>query len=67
MALGSKFEKHVHCRRQEDITHTSWIIHSDSEYGLLLSIQITDTYMLNVIVKEPLNHKKVGCEGWITG
>jgi len=30
------------------------IIHSDSEYELSLSIQILDSYTLNVTAKEPL-------------
>ena len=52
LALESKFKPSVQGRQQKTPTLTSWIIHSDSEYGLLLSIQITDSYMLNVTAKE---------------
>lgn len=54
LALKSKSKPSVQSRQQKAPTLTSWIIYSDSEYGLLLSIQITDSYMLNVITKETL-------------
>jgi hypothetical protein len=54
LALESKFKVSAQCHQQKAATLTSWIIHSDSEYGLLLSIQITDSYMLNVTAKETL-------------
>jgi len=45
------------------------IVHSDSEYGLLLPIQIPDSYMLNVAAEEALvlqNSIWVG-KGWMIG
>ena len=67
LALGNKSKPSVQGRPQKAPTLTSWIIYSDSEYGLLLSIQITDSYMLNVTADEDpeSQNSKVGKGGTI--
>jgi hypothetical protein len=54
LSLESKFKPSVQVHQREAFTPPLWIIYSDSEYGLLLPIQITDSYMLNVTAKETL-------------
>ncbi len=44
----------AHVLQREASTLPSWIIYSDSEYELLLPIQIPDSYMLNVAAEEAL-------------
>ena len=44
----------VQFRQPEAFTTDLWITHSDSEYGLLFMIQISDSYMLNATSKEHL-------------
>jgi hypothetical protein len=44
----------VQVHPREALTSPSRIIYSDSEYGLLLPIQIPDSYMLNVAAEEAL-------------
>jgi len=52
LSLESKFKSSVQVHQREAFRFLSWIIYLDSEYGLLLPIQITDSYMLNVTDKE---------------
>jgi hypothetical protein len=42
----------VQVRQPEAFTPDLWIVRSDSEYGLLLPIQITNSYTLNVPTNE---------------
>jgi len=53
LGLESMFKSPVQGHQQKALAPTLWIIHSDSEYVLLLSIQITDSYMLNAITTKP--------------
>lgn len=60
----AKLAESVRIRQQEAFTNNLWIIHSDSEYGLLVAIQITDSYMLNVTDNEPfVSQNRVGMGG----
>ncbi|MHC3129401.1 MAG: hypothetical protein IBV52_04920 [Candidatus Bathyarchaeota archaeon] len=51
---AERFTLSVHVLQREASTLHSWIVHSDSEYELLLPIQIPDSYMLNVAAEEAL-------------
>lgn len=63
VGLKSKLKTFVQCYKREAFTPLSWITYFDSEYGLLLPIQITDSYLLNVTGKQSSHHSVV-CEGW---
>jgi len=60
----------VHVLQREASTLSLRIIHSDSEYELLLPIHISSSYQLNLITKETLASQdsvwdvKVGVTGW---
>jgi hypothetical protein len=53
LGLESMFESSVQGHKQKALAVTLWIIYSDSECGLLLPIQITDSYRLNVTATKP--------------
>ena len=55
--LENKFTMFVQICPQEAFAMDSGITYSDSEYGLLFVIHISDSYMLNVFCKQHLNHK----------
>lgn len=70
-ALTEEFEGFmvlVHVLQREASTLSLRIIHSDSEYELLLLIHISSSYPLNVITNETLALQdwdvKVGVTGW---
>ena len=69
LSLENKFKSSVQVHQREAFRFLSWIIYSDSEYGLLLPIQITDSYTLNVTANEdPASQNsrvgKGGTIGW---
>jgi hypothetical protein len=53
LGLESMFKPSVQGHQQKALALISWIIHSDSGCGLLLPIQITDSYGLNVTTTNP--------------
>jgi len=67
LSWKGKLTASVHVHQREAFAFNSWIIYSDSEYGLLLPIQITDSYTLNVTVKETFasQNSRVGNGGII--
>lgn len=68
LAVEKKCKVSVQNHRRRAVTADSWITHSDSEYGLLLSIQITDSYMLNVTTKETMaSQNGWAVKGWMIG
>ncbi|TSA55910.1 hypothetical protein D4R42_04580 [bacterium] len=54
LSWKGKLTASVQVHQREAFTFPLWIIYSDSEYGLLLPIQIPDSYTLNVAVNETL-------------
>jgi len=54
LGLESNFKTFVPLHQREAFTPLSWIIHSGSKYALFLTMQITDSCMLNVTAKESL-------------
>ena len=54
VGLESKFVGSVRIRQREAANTPMWITYSDSEYELLLSIQIKDSHILNVTTNERL-------------
>lgn len=60
LSWKAEYNKLVTVCQREALTSYLWIVHSNSEYGLLLPIQITDSYTLNVINNEPFVLHKVG-------
>ncbi len=54
VCLESKVAGSVRIRQREATNTPIWITYSDSEYELLLSIQIKDSHILNVTTNERL-------------
>jgi len=48
LSWKNKLTETVPVRQREAFTPVLWTVYSNSEYGLLLSIQIMDSYTLNV-------------------
>jgi hypothetical protein len=70
LSLESKFGTTVQTHNRTAVTCASWILitRSVSEYGLLLPIQITDSYMLNGTDKETTaSHNKWTVTGGVIG
>jgi len=67
LSWKGKLTASVQVHQREAFTFPLWIIYSDSEYGLLLPIQIPDSYTLNVTVNETLasQNSRVGKGGII--
>ena len=55
----NEFTTSVQIRQQEAFAPDLWITCSDSEYGVLFVIQISDSYLLNVMNKERLESQNV--------
>jgi len=51
-------KKSIAVRQREANTLSLWIVHSDSEYGLLLQMKITDSYPLNATTNESIDSQK---------
>jgi hypothetical protein len=52
LSWKNKLTETVPVRQREAFTPVLWTIYSNSEYGLLLSIQIMNSYTLNVSANE---------------
>jgi hypothetical protein len=58
-------ENSVSVHQRKAFTSHLWTTHSNFEYGLLLSILITDSHTLNVMNAEPFALHNVGKVGFV--